>query len=364
MDMPVALQRIAEIISGHYQARYSHIILQEDVEDELMVLVGFDRESGVIKPTNLDISLATLPLVNDVMTTGESLVISDPRSLSSPPDVRDFLQEHHIQGIMLIPLRIIGAVSGILVVSHDQSERVFTRDEVLLVETIADDVSRTIEIARIQEQEKKTAAAEERSRLARDLHDAVTQTIYSASLIAESLPVVWERNPEEGIRNLTKLRQLVRGALAEMRSLLFELRPSALDAADLQTLIVQLGDALTGRTRIPVEVNIQGDSNPPVDVKLAIYRIAQESFNNIAKHAEANQVFLDMRSDPDYVKLSISDNGRGFDLNDVPEDKLGLSIMSERAEEVGADLEVISSPGQGTQVTLTWHVSDSSLRSE
>jgi signal transduction histidine kinase len=71
-----------------------------------------------------------------------------------------------------------------------------------------------------------------------------------------------------------------------------------------------------------------------------------------------------MRSDPDYVKLSISDNGRGFDLNDVPEDKLGLSIMSERAEEVGADLEVISSPGQGTQVTLTWHVSDSSLRSE
>ncbi|MEE8568869.1 MAG: GAF domain-containing protein, partial [Anaerolineales bacterium] len=194
MDMPVALQRIAEIISGHFQARYSHIILQEEKEEGLMVLMGYDRESGSIKPTNLDISLGSLPLVNDVMTTGESLVISDPQSLSLPPDVCDFLQEHHIQGVILVPLRIIGAVSGIMVVSHDQPGRSFTKDEVLLAETIADDVSRTVEIARLQEQEKKAAAAEERSRLARDLHDSVTQTMYSVSIVAEALPRLLNRD--------------------------------------------------------------------------------------------------------------------------------------------------------------------------
>jgi PAS domain S-box-containing protein len=354
MDMPVVLQRIAEIISGHYQARYSHIILQEDVEDELMILVGFDRESGIIKPTSLDLSLGSLPLVNDVMTTGESLVISDPQSLSLPSDVRDFLKEHHIQGVMLIPLRIIGAVSGIMVVSHDQSGRSFTTDEVLLAETIADDVSRAVEIARLQEQEKNAAATEERSRLARDLHDAVTQTIYSASLIAEVLPTVWERNPTEGQRNLVKLRQLVRGALAEMRTLLFELRPASLEAAELTTLLRHLGDALTGRTRIPVSYQIVEKNVPPVEVKIGIYRITQEALNNIAKHSEATQVTVELQSDLNQVKLTVRDDGRGFDQNNLAEDKLGIQIMTERANEIDARLELNTTPGKGTQISITW----------
>ena len=135
------------------------------------------------------------------------------------------------------------------------------------------------------QQAQQVAAAEERGRLARDLHDAVTQTIYSAALIAEALPQVWERNPDEGRRNLTKLRQLVRGALAEMRALLFELRPAALEQADLESLLRQLADALTGRTRIPVTVETEGQGDLPAEVKVACYRIAQETFNNIAKHA-------------------------------------------------------------------------------
>ncbi|MCK4975996.1 MAG: GAF domain-containing protein, partial [Anaerolineales bacterium] len=251
MDMPVALQRIAEIISGHFQARYSHIILQEEKEEGLMVLMGYDRESGSIKPTNLDISLGSLPLVNDVMTTGESLVISDPQSLSLPPDVCDFLQEHHIQGVILVPLRIIGAVSGIMVVSHDQPGRSFTKDEVLLAETIADDVSRTVEIARLQEQEKKAAAAEERSRLARDLHDSVTQTMYSVSIVAEALPRLLNRDIEQAKSTAAALRQMTLGALAEMRTLLFELRPAALEKASMSNLLGQLGDILTGQNHIP-----------------------------------------------------------------------------------------------------------------
>jgi signal transduction histidine kinase len=204
----------------------------------------------------------------------------------------------------------------------------------------------------IQAQEKAVSA--ERSRLARDLHDAVTQTIYSASLIAEVLPAVWERNPTEGQRNLVKLRQLVRGALAEMRALLFELRPASLEAADLDTLLRHLGDALTGRTRIPVTYQLTDKNPPSTQIKIVLYRIAQEAFNNIAKHSEATQVTVDLQSDSNRVKIAVVDDGRGFDQNQVAEDKLGIQIMTERANEIDAKLDLISSPGKGTQVSVTW----------
>lgn len=218
---------------------------------------------------------------------------------------------------------------------------------------------RTAELEEAQQelvqQAQETAAADERGRLARDLHDAVTQTIYSAALIAEALPQVWERNPDEGQRNLAKLRQLVRGALAEMRALLFELRPSALEYAELDTLLRQLADALTGRTRIPVEIEVSGQADPPAEIKVAFYRIAQEAFNNIAKHAAAEQAGVRLHQSPDRASLAITDNGRGFDPREVAGVRMGLVIMRERAESIGANLDVQSVPGQGTQVNLVWN---------
>lgn len=202
--------------------------------------------------------------------------------------------------------------------------------------------------------EIETAATEERGRLARDLHDAVTQTIYSASLIAESLPIIWERNPDEGRRNLAKLRQLVRGALAEMRSLLFELRPSALEAAELGVLLSQLCDVLTGRTQIPVEREIDVKASPPLQVKVAVYRITQEILNNIAKHSDATLVELWLVSNLDQVSLTIRDNGRGFDPEAVTDGRLGLGILRERADEIDARLEVSSAPGKGTRIAVNW----------
>jgi len=210
------------------------------------------------------------------------------------------------------------------------------------------------ELKLAQEREKTDAAIEERARLARDLHDAVTQTIYSASLIAEVLPAVWERNPDEGQRNLVKLRQLVRGALAEMRTLLFELRPASLEAAELSSLLHQLGDALTGRTRIPVEFQLAETHSPPTQIKIALYRIVQEAFNNIAKHSEATEVLVEMNASSKNVTLLVRDDGRGFDRNQLSDDKLGIQIMNERASEIDANLEIDSAPGQGTQVSVSW----------
>lgn len=210
------------------------------------------------------------------------------------------------------------------------------------------------EYAHLLEQAKEMAAAEERTRLARDLHDSVTQTLYSASLITEVLPVVWRRNAAEGERNLVKLRQLVRGALAEMRTLLFELRPAALQSANLGVLLQQLGDVLTGHTRIPVSVTVEDRADPPTGVKIAAYRIAQEAFNNVAKHAGATQVTVTLHIFPKQLYLQVSDNGRGFDPACIPGERMGVRIMTERATSIGARLTVTSTPGQGTTVTLHW----------
>lgn len=206
------------------------------------------------------------------------------------------------------------------------------------------------------EQEARLA---ERNRLARELHDAVTQTLFSSSLIAEVLPKLWERNPDEGRRRSEELRQLTRGALAEMRTLLLELRPSALIEADPGGLFRHLVEAFTSRTRVPAQFTSEGDRDLPPDVKVVLYRIAQEALNNVSKHAGARQVTLRLLSGPDQVELSICDDGRGFDLSAIPFEHLGLGIMQERAESIGARLSITSQIGEGTEVSVIWPARES-----
>ena len=159
----------------------------------------------------------------------------------------------------------------------------------LAARTLADQLAIAIENSRLYEQASELAASHERQRLARDLHDAVSQTLFSVSLIAEVLPRIYARDPDQGAQRLEELRQLTRGALAEMRTLLLELRPAALAEANLPDLLKQLGEAVTGRARIPVEVVSEGSPELPSDVRLAFYRIAQEALNNVAKHSGASR---------------------------------------------------------------------------
>jgi PAS domain S-box-containing protein len=198
------------------------------------------------------------------------------------------------------------------------------------------------------------AAEEERIRIARELHDSVTQTMYSVSIVAEAIPRLLDRDLDEAKLRAIHLRQMTLGALAELRNLLFELHPIALRDTRLSILIRQLSEILTGRTLIPVEITVEGNVELPENVKIVYYRVAQEAFNNIAKHADANQVTAVLESVPNKCMLSIQDNGIGFDLEAVNAEKLGLKIMRERAEEIGACLMMESSPNQGTLISLLW----------
>ncbi|MDP1546105.1 MAG: PAS domain-containing sensor histidine kinase [Anaerolineales bacterium] len=196
---------------------------------------------------------------------------------------------------------------------------------------------------------------EERQRLAHDLHDAVNQTLFSASLIAEVLPRMWEKDQAEARRSLDDLRRLTQGALAEMRGLLAELQPSTLTDSDLGDLLRQLGNALSGRTDIPVIVTITGKFNLPSEIQITFYRVCQEALLNIARHAKASTIEINLQQDGDVIELRIRDNGRGFDPErSAVSGHHGLSMMKERAEAVGALLSVTSQPSHGTELALRW----------
>jgi PAS domain S-box-containing protein len=203
----------------------------------------------------------------------------------------------------------------------------------------------------VAQQAAEKAVATERSRLARELHDAVSQTLFSASLTAEVLPILWDRDQEQGRRRLQEIRQLTRGALAEMRMLLLELRPSALINARLGDLLTQLAEAVSSRMLIPVKVQVP-ECKLPVEVKLALYRIAQEALNNVVKHSGASQAEITLSSSPGQVELHVTDNGRGFDATRIPGSSLGMRIMRERAEAIGATFEIRSQPGSGTDIVV------------
>jgi signal transduction histidine kinase len=206
----------------------------------------------------------------------------------------------------------------------------------------------------LYEQAQALAVIEERQRLARDLHDAVSQTLFSANIIAEALPRIWERDPDRAQRRLPQLHNLTRGALAEMRTLLLELRPTALVDVDLSELLQQAVDAFSGRTRTVASLVVTGRRPLPEDVQVALYRIAQEALNNVAKHARATEATIHLKRGPEGVELHIRDNGQGFEPDRVPPGHMGLHILRERARAIGATLEIVSQPGDGTDVVVVW----------
>lgn len=277
------------------------------------------------------------------------------RYVSDYPEgpIRSILEEEGWRLVVSVPLMAKGRALGAVALAT-ATPREITAEEVSLLIGIGHQTGLAVENASLYERAEQSAAAAERSRLARDLHDAVTQTLFSASLISEVLPRIWERNPDEGRRRLEQLRHLTRGALAEMRTLLLELRPSALTEAALPDLLRQLAEAAGGRAQLPVAVSVEGERPLPPEVQIALYRIAQEALNNVIKHSGASAVEISYRRDDEGVELTIKDDGRGFQIDEVGGDHLGLGIMTERAEAVGAGLRMRSAPGAGTEVLVNW----------
>lgn len=229
-----------------------------------------------------------------------------------------------------------------------------TEHDKIILENLASFVAIAIENVFIYEQVSEVAVLAERSRLARDLHDSVSQALFSASLIAEALPRLWDQRPELVKPGLNQLLQLAHGALAEMRGLLVELRPATLQEMDLCDLAKMLVKASLGRAEIEIDLQVTEICTPPPDVKISIYRIAQEAMNNIIKHSDAKHVKFSICQKGPGIELFIQDDGCGFDPNSITLGHLGLEIMRERAEKSGLQLTIHSKINEGTAILLFW----------
>ncbi|MGZ9235294.1 MAG: PAS domain S-box protein, partial [Anaerolineales bacterium] len=254
---------------------------------------------------------------------------------------------------MWVPLAVKGRLIGAVGVAHEKRNH-FTRHHTDLALSVANQAAITMINAELYEDAQTLAVLEERQRLARNLHDAINQSLFSAGLIAEVLPRLWDRDQAEARRSLEDLRRLTRGAMAEMRALLAELRPSTLTDAELGDLLRLLGNAFTGRTNIPAKVTVLGQGVLPADVQVAIYRVCQEALNNVAKHAAASTVEVYLKHEDTAIELRIRDDGKGFDPEQTASGHYGLRMMHERAEGVGAQLSITSQPGHGTELTIRW----------
>jgi PAS domain S-box-containing protein len=204
----------------------------------------------------------------------------------------------------------------------------------------------------LRRQAAELSASQERAHLARELHDSVTQALFSMTLVTRSVELLIDRDPAIAKEKLTSLRDLQREALAEMRALIFELRPGNLENDGLLPALRTHTAALQGRIGLPVVVTSELSERLPLEVEEVLYRIAQEALHNVVKHAAARQVEVAIDRRGSDVVLRIRDDGKGFDAAAVPDGHLGLTGMRARADKIGSSYTVSSRPGEGTTIEV------------
>lgn len=300
-------------------------------------------------------------LVNDVH--------ADPRYVPIPGAT-------NIQAELAVPIRLGRQILGVLNV---ESGEPFTEEDALLLEIAADHLAVAVKNARLFEQAQQLAVLEERQRLARDLHDSVTQMLASATMIAQSVTSAFRRDPEEGERRLERMIQLNRSALAEMRALLKELRPasttgvSPFSSAELPMpgilrvrrdgLASVLPEELTQLERdgLVCRLHLLAYERLAPEREELLYRIFQEALANVVKHSGARHLTVDLSTDDGWTTLRIEDDGRGLRSPRSPsttpagssqDGGMGFSTMRERAEALGGTLRVSSPPGCGTVLEI------------
>ena len=210
-----------------------------------------------------------------------------------------------------LPLRVGEHTVGLLNILHDAADQ-YAASDIELAQTFANQLAVAIHNIQLSAQARQSAAADERSRIARELHDSVTQTLFTASVLAEATPRIWHKDQGIALQNMDRLSLLIRGALAEMRSLLLELRSDGPPNQTLEQLLNTLAEATRARSNIAVTLSCQGNRELPAAVTMTFYRIAQEALNNVIKHAEATAVHIALLGTPEGVELQIHDDGRGL----------------------------------------------------
>jgi PAS domain S-box-containing protein len=310
------------------------------------------REESVRRSPTLEAIRTRQPILADRMSQ---------RMLENPlyAPVHRSVREAEWDTVLIVPLVSRGRVLGAINFSYLQGEQP-GEDERVFLSAVTDQAAVVVDNARLFSEARGKAALEERQRLARELHDSVSQALYGIALGARTARALLDRAPEQVADPLDYVLSLADAGLAEMRALIFELRPESLESEGLIAALEKQASALRARHEVEVEAVLCDEPNVPLEKKEALYRIAQEALHNTVKHARANAVDLKMECDPGRITLTVSDDGAGFDPEGDFPGHLGLRSMRERAARLGGTLEIESAPGKGTRIRARIPLRDTS----
>jgi signal transduction histidine kinase len=253
-----------------------------------------------------------------------------------------------------VPIVSAGEVVGAFYLTDKIGADEFSDADQELIELFAAHAAVAIATAGVHERSRELSVVEERNRLARDLHDAVSQTLFSLTLTAEAAAELIDRDPAAARAQLAEVGRLAAEARAEMRSLVFQLRPADLEADGLVATLRKHVAVLDRMHPARVELTVRGDGAPDAATQRELYRIAQEALQNALKHSGAGRITLALELAGAGGTLTVTDDGAGFDLADplMRSQHLGLTVMHERARTAGGRLELRSRPGEGTTVRV------------
>jgi signal transduction histidine kinase len=258
-----------------------------------------------------------------------------------------------ISEVLSVPIVADDELIGLISLAANRAG-LFDEHTQSVLNVFSDQAAAAIRNANLYSQAQHLAAVEERQRIARDLHDAVSQTLWSASVLVDVLPDV-VNTPGADWRNVTgQLHQLIQGAQSEMRTLLWELRPESIANVELRDLLSQLSTAVICRRNLKIALDIEGQGKLPDEVVYGVYRIVQEALANVVKHANAGAVAITLRYDSEALSLRIVDDGVGFDSTQGRSGGMGFNSMTERAHGIGGEITIQAQSGHGTHVMLNW----------
>jgi signal transduction histidine kinase len=344
------LQKIVDSARGLVRARYA-------------ALGAPDGEGGFAQFIVSGVSDAMWDAIGELPRTHGLLgaMLQDPtpirlRDIKRHPDFQGWWPDHHprMRSFLGVPLLSKGRIIGAFYLASKIGAREFSQTDQELVEMLAAHAAIAIENAELLERSRELTVMEERNRLARELHDSVIQTLFSAVFTAEAAAELLERDPRLARDEIQKLQELAKGAVQEMRSLVFELRPAEIEVEGLVPTLRKHIDVLRRVYETDFALTVEGGRRLDPTAERELFRIAQEAIRNALEHSGGSRISVDVRMRDSVVSLSISDDGVGFDPSSpqIRGRHLGLTSMLERAQILGGDLHVESTPGAGCRVWL------------
>jgi signal transduction histidine kinase len=348
LDQEYSLPEVTAQIRNGFGYDHVDLFLVDDETNELALAAAV----GIFPPLAPDYRQhLNLGLSGRAARSGQTVRVDDVRA---DPDYFVVAEREATRSELCVPIMANGRVLGLINVESPQYAG-FGDQDVAILETVADVLAGALENARLYRRAQAAAVLEERNRLARELHDSVSQQLFSMTLTAPAARAQLEKNPQRAAAQLERLQETATAALAEMRALIFQLRPPALRDQGLVAALQQHAQALSRREGLAIALSVVGDDRLARGLEQPLFRIVQEALNNVVKHAGAHTVTVALEFSAERVLVRVSDDGQGFDLAAPPSGQgrhLGMISMRERAAEIGGTMELRSMIGGGTEVIV------------